>query len=229
MEFGRRRKIRRYRVKSMQKEEMMENLHNIFTLYYTSLDMGKSSKIFINTNNERLSEGFVEEKLGNLESTELFYIKIRDSRIQSPYYPFLNVIVEKLRKYSREELDYVFREADVYYFHRKVIKEYIKQEYMDRDEEILCEEVMYEQEELYKDFIKLFKWIFKDEKVIFVIDSLNFLRSSSYKFIEYLQNSEEKSKIMYMFFFDKEYFLSVADWSESLENIINHADEQGEF
>ncbi len=213
----------------MHKSDILEKLYNIFTLYYTSLGQEKSSRIFINTNDTTLSEKFISKKLNNLEEAELFYVKIRDSKIKSPYYPFLDIIVEKLKKLSKDEIDRIFKEAKVYYFHRKILREYIKQEYMDRAEELLCEEVGYEQGELYKSFIKLFKWIFKEKKLVFVIDSLNFLRESSYMFIDYLQHSQEDSKAMYMFFFDKEYFLGTKEWSESLENIINYADEQGEF
>lgn len=105
------------------------------------------------------------------KNLSISFHELNPSKIIGPYEPFL----DEIRKYCTSkpfDLDEIFDSCHVYSLHRSIFRSYIQTGKTIREEDILLDEVSFEQKELVDSIVSLLLYISKDQPLLFVINEL---------------------------------------------------------
>ena len=106
--------------------------------------------------------------------------------IVGAYEPFLDVICEMYRKYINEDFDDFLTQCEVYELHREVLKMYYETGICKRNEDVLVDEVDYEQERMTKTISLMLKTVAECKPVVLVINRFQIASASTMQLIRYL-------------------------------------------
>lgn len=180
-------------------EKLMNNLWNE-TL------MGNTQIIFFNTKNSETFSEYMDSYLQNITlETNIFQKRMSDTKFSRPYYPFLDFIKGVTDVMNKKEKEDFVEKANVYYFQQSVFLSYFCGETVQRKEEVILEELVYEKDRMLQSILNLYFSISKNTPSIVLIEDIHFAKQSTLELIKYLIKTKEKSNIFFIFSFDKEY------------------------
>ena len=184
-----------------QKEFIIDYLDNL----WRDAMMQKSSSVFFNIQAEEF-ESQLPQYIKNFKE-EGGILEARCSKeYQIPYYPFLKFIEEYLADYSELEVEQYIEAANIYELHKPLFVDFFNSKQIQRNEEIIIEEIKYEQQQMLKSIINLLlQLVEKEGPMLIVVKELEQAKSSTLKLIQHLIQNDYQSQLMFLFSFDKRY------------------------
>ncbi len=147
----------------------------LYTLNYSFLtNIGMKSNNFLlvkHYNSFYFSSNDVQSLNTQANNLTIYFNELNPSTIIGPYEPFLDII----RKFfNSKPIDYdeIFDTCHIYSLHRSILRSYIQTGKAKRVENILLDEVSFEQKELVDSIANLILYIAKDQPLLFVINEL---------------------------------------------------------
>ena len=157
----------------------------------------------------------VEEKeLASLEVEEdtifMFY-SFQNAGVMSPYTPLLpwikQIYEEKYKeRYSIPEFLEV---CGVYYLHRCVFEKYLLGKRIERKEEVVVEELVYEQRKMLENFEKIFLFIMQEYRLYAVIQHIHLADICFFRLMQRLMKNVTSSNFKILMFFNDQFRLTV--------------------
>lgn len=95
------------------------------------------------------------------------------------YEPYLTTIRGMLKRAEITDLDAFMEECDVYILHRPIISSYFKKGICKREEEILLEEVVYEQERMMDAIVNMLLYLTKKRPLMLLMNRFNLAARST--------------------------------------------------
>jgi diguanylate cyclase (GGDEF)-like protein len=130
--------------------------------------------------------------------------KLTDENYRLPYYPILNLLKEYLAELSESEIEEYVAEADIYQLHKPIFINFFNQRLTERDEELILEELEYEQQQMLNSILSLFFKLTEEKgPLIVIVENLGLAEESTLRLIQFLLNDSCKSTTMFIFSFDK--------------------------
>ena len=95
------------------------------------------------------------------------------------YEPYLTIVRNMLKKAETADIDAFFEKCDVYMLHRPIIASYFKTGISRREEELLLEEVVSEQEGMMEAIVNMLLYLSESQPMMIVINRFNLASRSS--------------------------------------------------
>lgn len=133
----------------------------------------------------RYSNDFSIQNLESVSSLKLqedvffAYHEFDYDEISAAYEPYLSTVRRLLKKAEITDIDAFMEECDVYTLHRPIIASYLKTGICIRKEEILLEEVLYEQERMMNAIVDMLLYLTKSQPLMIVINRFNLASRST--------------------------------------------------
>ncbi len=108
------------------------------------------------------------------------------SEIVSVFEPFLDFLGSAFGKLSEDEIDNLLDICDVYSLHRSVFKSFLQSGMCIREENLLIDEVAFEQEKIATAVVNLISHLAGDQQVIFLLNDIQYANGSTMHFIHNL-------------------------------------------
>lgn len=136
----------------------------------------------------KMSENDVDEiSSGSKVSHHIHYHQFNDEVMSGAYEPFLDYISDSI-KILGIDIDEMFDECKVIFMHRELLKFFFEENYFNRKEILLCNEVPYEKDNFEKAIRNIFKYILKRRPTIFILNSIHMAGLNTIKLIDYMIN-----------------------------------------
>ncbi len=130
---------------------------------------------------------FVEEDIAQIEAlnadTVVCLHDFKLSQMAGVFEPFLGYARALLGTRSEEEIDEILEECNVYSLHRSVFRSYLMTGTCVREEEILIDEVEFEQDKIASAVVNLILHLTKEKKLVFLLNDLQYAGGSTMHFI----------------------------------------------
>lgn len=171
-----------------------------------------------------------EEELASLEVEEdavcMFY-SFCNAGIMSPYTPLLpwikQIYEEKYKeRYSIPEFLEV---CGVYYLHRCVFEKFLLGERIERKEEVVVEELVYEQRKMLENFEKIFLFIMQEYRLHAVIQHIHLADICFFHLMQRLMKNVTCSSFKILMFFNDQFRLTVEKkkhWDEWHKYVLDN-------
>jgi diguanylate cyclase (GGDEF)-like protein len=117
------------------------------------------------------SPGDVKALEENSENINIYFHELDPSTIIGPYEPFLNAIADYCNSRPMD-LDELFETCNVYSLHRPMFFSYFKNQHVKRTEDILLDEVTFEEQKLVDSIVNLLIYITQKKPLLFIINEL---------------------------------------------------------
>lgn len=129
---------------------------------------------------------------------DMFYYQFSNSTIQGAFCPFLTLIREIYLKYYSEMSSAEFVEkAGVYKALKNLFAHYIENGVCKRIENIIPEEIEYEQVRIIESIVSMIKYVSENHKLVFVLDRIQEAQESSVKLLlELIKRRELKNVVI---------------------------------
>lgn len=144
--------------------------------------------------------------------------------ISEPYAPFLTFI-KKLANDAQLSFENLVHNSEVYPCQQQLFIDYFYDRPLVRDDELLLEELEYEQDQFRKSIIKMLCKISEKHPVIIAVTDLQFANISSMRLIEEIQNHRSPSRILFIFSFDKNQYFHTDEENRYWEEFIAKTEE----
>lgn len=104
----------------------------------------------------------------------------------SVFEPFLDFARNAVGQLSDDEIDMLLDECDVYSLHRSVFKSFLQSGVCVRQENLLIDEVAFEQDKIASAVVNIVAHIARDRQIIFLLNDMQYANGSSMHFIHNL-------------------------------------------
>ncbi len=195
----------------------------LFQRVYQDVDESQQSKtlIFHQDVYDEQASSAVDALLADVESrVQIKRISLAERNFL-PYFPFLNWIREQRSDYSRSDWEQLCQKANIYQPQMQLFVRYLCGERPKREEEIIFNEIGYEQKRLLESLLALFCATFENQRTVFVIQEVGALSISSLRFIEYLVNASVDHPYLFLLTIQQNYQVSSEKSMELWGDLLN--------
>lgn len=112
------------------------------------------------------------------------------SEMVSVFEPFLDFTREAFDQLSDEAIDGLLEECHVYRLHRSIFKSFLQSGVCVREENLLIDEVAFEQDKIASAVVKIVSHLAGDRQVVFLLNDIQYANGSSMHFIHNLIEDE---------------------------------------
>ena len=168
---------------------MFEKYFNgVIEQIYDKTTVVEENIVMASYNNDFSIEGLETiEKYANAGDDKYFVWHEYDpNSIVGAYDPFLDIICQMYRKYINEDFDDFLTQCEVYELHREVLKMYYETGICKRCEDVLVDEVNYEQERMSKTISLMLKTVAEYKPIVLVINRFQIASRSTMELIKRL-------------------------------------------
>lgn len=152
----------------------------------------------------------VDNSVSALDANHLFYkYQFKADKVTEPYEPFLSILRNSVIKLNIN-IDKLLERANVYPCHRVLFQSYLQNKIPQRLDEIVFDELQYESTQMRNSICKILKTITKNTPIIIAIADLQFADFNTLELIKSINNHLEKSKTMFLYCYNKNYFFQDA-------------------
>ena len=120
----------------------------------------------------------------------------------------------------------LLEKANVYPAHRVLFRSYLQNEVPQRLDEIVFDELQYEITQMRKSICKILKTISRVRPLIIAISDLHFADFNTLELIKSTNNILAKSKTMFLYCYNKNYFFQDGTQYENWSSFTSLAEEQ---
>ena len=140
---------------------------------------------------------------------------IEKKRYYKPYYPFLNLIKEEIMKKKDYNFADYINEVGVYNAQQEIFLDYFNGNIIQREEDIILEELEYEKKKIKDSLYQLLANLNKGQPLVIIIKDLHNAKRSTLEFVKYLTLSDYEDEMMFIFSFEKNNVLATNDLQEA--------------
>lgn len=108
------------------------------------------------------------------------------SEIVSVFEPFLDFVASAFGKLSEDTIDKLLDACDVYSLHRSVLKSFLQSGMCVREENLLIDEVAFEQEKIATAVVNVISHLAGERQVVFLLNDIQYANGSTMHFIHNL-------------------------------------------
>ncbi len=144
----------------------------------------KCRSIFFNTNQKTHFSPFIKKILPHLRPHPRVLHCCLESSNFDPYFPFLNWIQDELKDKSEKELIQIFESANLYQYHIPLLLSYFQKGTAERYENILDDELSYEQHRIMESIWNLFVNLLGDEPTLIIVENFHLIPHSTFELID---------------------------------------------
>jgi diguanylate cyclase (GGDEF)-like protein len=181
-----------------------EELQKILRSSFDETINGFPSVVFIDTADQSLAEEIFS---AHTEYAQRHSLKTTaaaaaiSGRTMRPYYPFLDIIKDRLGGRSHDDIETVLEQASVYTGHRDLFQQYFSEAAELRTEEPIYEEIEFEKKRFRSDILSLLLALAGNSLVI-QVSRLENIGPSAAEFILHLQESCTHENVQFIFAMD---------------------------
>lgn len=193
---------------------------------YEEVLKNKSCNLHFHTQNMGTFCYLVDDSISTLKTDCLFYkYQFRADKITEPYEPFLSIIRDSVIKLNIN-IDKLLEKSNVYPCHRILFESYLKNRIPRRLDEIVFDELQYEYTQMRKSICQILKTISKSKPIIIAIADLQFADFNTLELIKDINKLLEKSKTMFIYCYNKNYFFQDSAKYDSWSGFTSLAEER---
>ena len=114
------------------------------------------------------------------DQTDIFFTchEFSYNKIAEAYEPYLGLIRQMFHKYCSGTLEEFMEECDVYKLQRPVFESYFEKGFCERTEQILIDEVEYEQERMHSSIVTMLQKLSEICPIVIVLNAFSWLRKA---------------------------------------------------
>lgn len=160
---------------------------NIHDRVYSGLNAGNRSFLLLRHYNTFVftEEGKEQTKRDYPEAIVCLHdFKLSD--MVSVFEPFLDFAREAFGQLSEEAIDGLLEECNIYSLHRSIFKSYLQNGKCEREEDLLIDEVAFEQDKIASAVVEIVSHLASGRQVIFLLNDMQYANGSSMHFIHNL-------------------------------------------
>lgn len=212
-------------------------LNFIQELYDTSFDEHLRSVVFdaVSLDHEAIKLYF-----GSFDDLYLVDHVFTEDEYLYPYHPYLTIIKDYFSKHSREVTENILKDNKVYSLHLSTFMSFVYGETFIRQQEVLRDEVYYEQKLFMEEIVRLLQYITLYEDVVIYLGDLHYSGDSTIELTRYIIESAQDLGILLVATFDTDLidveeekmihqeFVSAVDQQDMMVRIeVDYVDESG--
>ena len=230
---------------SLYQEEDFDATQKQFIINYldsmwSQVVQENSKSIFFNMQEQDFEAQLVQYSEGFKGQATILKERLTAAQQHVPYYPFLKFIKQHLKNNPQLDItDYVSK-ADIYQLHKPLFISFFQSNYASRSEELILEELQYEQQQMLTSIINLVVELTAElGPLVIIIEGLEKAGVATLKLIQELISNQYQAPIMFLFSLDKRYRVLMSgkrkkDWDNFIkivetENILINLNQQGEL
>ena len=169
---------------------MQKLVGNILNNYNVKDDNFVFIKHFSNVGIARVD---IEDMLIKHKDVYLLYHQYDHNQVNDAYEPFLEWISDVYYNLycNKMTVEEFIEHCNVYSLHKSIFVSYIKTGKCVRSDDVLICEISFEQMKFYNSLLNIFKYITRNNKLLFVLNNMHLAEFSSIAFIYKVLNLEE--------------------------------------
>ena len=200
-------------------------LSDIITSEFREAVDGNTKCIHVHTVNGEAFCNHIESTVGEI-SEKFTFLKFRlsQSDIKEPYLPFLNLINQFISDSNMDAVE-LLENANVYPLHRTVFESYFNNKSFNRKDEIIFDELTYEIGQIHESIARLIGEISKVIPLIIAVAQFQYASDSTILFVKALQNILSRSRVLFIFSYNRDYHFSDDDKNDNWLDFTSFAEE----
>ena len=163
-------------------KEYIVNL--IDSMLYNMGDQSSNVMLIEHYNTLDLSHKDVMEISEGREDVKFLYHSYKTGDIVSAFEPFLDWIKELFYELADESLEDFFENSGVYLLHRHIFKTYFEIGICSRKEDVLINEIEFEEEKFYQEICKMLEYLSEKKPLMLVLNKLHYAGNSTIKLLD---------------------------------------------
>lgn len=206
---------------------MQKLVGNILNNYNVKDDNFVFIKHFSNVGIARVD---IEDMLIKHKDVYLLYHQYDHNQVNDAYEPFLEWISDVYYNLycNKMTVEEFIEHCNVYSLHKSIFVSYIKTGKCVRSDDVLICEISFEQMKFYNSLLNIFKYITRNNKLLFVLNNMHLAEFSSIAFIYKVLNLEEFKNLAIVATYNEGYVPSdymIEEWERFVEciNAKNYA------
>lgn len=205
--------------------ETQDSLDEIFQNLIQGSPLDKTSFLFFQT--LQPAELFQQlYKNISLSTLELKACHLEEES-HAAYHPILPWIVQDIGQRNGREIDGIFKDADIYQFHKPLLKQYLLKKDLQQDEEIIPGELDFERKKLWDDLIRLLVRTGRGSPRVFLIGNAHLLPFSTILLLKELFQNRPAEPMLFIFVYSLENPLRDPEDREHWDSLVQLGEEEG--
>ena len=210
----------------MQKNTHEDYLSNLIDSMLINLEVSDTNFVLIkHYNTLDLSRDYIVDVSEKRSKAKFMYHSFEAGEMLGAYEPFLDWVKQLYYELSNEPLDVFFEKCNVYSLHRNIYKSYFETGVCKRKEEVLINEIEYEQKRFAQEIARMLGYLSNSRPLVIVLNRLHFAGKSTIRFIYDLLLSKYAKNIAFLATYNEiitvpEYMKG--EWSRLIEKFDSH-------
>jgi diguanylate cyclase (GGDEF)-like protein len=210
--------------------EIRDVTQYLLHLYEDNLKYNRIQMVYLRGGSRFLRESTSEalEELGRIPQPPTVHTFRCVGRIHSPYFPFLPLIKARFQTLEEKDKARFFSAAKIYKTLQLVFWSYLNEETIRREEEVIHEEIQFEQQKVFQGVQNLLKLLFDGQPLVVFIDNAHNIPLSSLQFLnEFLESRRIRFPLMLVFtswrLFTGGGLRLNTNWEEAISKILSNS------
>lgn len=159
----------------------------------------KDQIIFFQYNNVDYLQNTIEKFLDEFPEEKSILNLSPNNYSFEPYYPFINLIKMKLKELDEKETIALLNKAKIYNAHKSIFVNNITGKKIERNEEIVFEEIKYEQNKMHQNIWNLFYLLYGNSPLVLIFENINLFPASTFELLKDILSASSHNKILFLF------------------------------